>query len=87
MQTRNWELIIKKQVESGLNRAEYCRRMKIPYDQFKYYIKQQGKFLPVVRAENFVELVLKSGAKLKVTNSSSVNLITKVLEADAKTKA
>ena len=80
---RDWDKIFTEQESSGLTRADYCRKHNIQYDHFQYHFKRRGRFLPVLRAEQSVEILLKSGAKLLVTNGSDFSLIKKVLEADA----
>lgn len=83
---RDWEKTFNDQEASGLTRAEYCRKHNIQYDHFQYHVKRRGRFLPVLRAEQSLEIILKSGAKLLVTNSSDMSLVKKVLEADAEVR-
>ena len=83
---RDWEKIFKEQESSSLTRAEYCRKHNIQYDHFQYHIRKRGTFLPVLRREQSLEVILKSGAKLLVTENTELSLIKKVLEADAEVR-
>jgi hypothetical protein len=63
----DWSKHITAQKQSGLSRAEYCRRYKLSYDNFQYHLKRHLK-----RHQQAKTVVKNAGKDTSIRGQSDV---------------
>lgn len=83
----DWEKLIKKQKESGLNAINFCKQHNLPYQTFLTHRRNTEtkvlSLVPVVikREEVILNEVVCNGMNLKISNDVSVTFLEKLLLA------